>query len=71
MTVACLYDLLKMWDILNGAQFQMLAIGFVVSFVVAIFSIVWLLKFLNKSTLAGFAYYRFLIALLSAWYFYY
>jgi undecaprenyl-diphosphatase len=71
MAVACLYDLLKMWDILNAAQVQMLAIGFAVSFVVAIFSIVWLLKFLNKSTLAGFAYYRFLIALLSAWYFYY
>lgn len=71
MTVACLYDLIKMWDILNVAQFQMLAIGFIVSFIVAMLSISWLLKFLNKSTLASFAYYRFVLALLSVWYFYY
>lgn len=71
MVVACLYDVVKMWDILNIAQFQMLVIGFTVAFVVAMLSIVWLLRFLNKSTLAFFAYYRFVLALLSAWYFYY
>jgi undecaprenyl-diphosphatase len=71
MAVACLYDVVKMWSILTIAQFQMLAIGFIVAFVVAMISIAWLLRFLNKSTLAVFAYYRFALALLSAKYFYY
>ena len=48
----------------------MFAIGFVTAFVVAYASIVWFLKFLNKSSLASFAYYRFVVAVIAAWYFY-
>jgi len=70
MTVACLYDLLKVWDKLNMADIQMFAIGFFVSFLVAYISVVWFIKFLNKSTLASFAYYRFILAFVSYYYFF-
>ncbi len=69
MFVACVYDLLKIFGSLNIADVQMLTIGFVVSFFVAYVSIIWFLKFLNKSSLASFAYYRFILAILSYWYF--
>lgn len=69
MLVACLYDLLKVWEKLNIADLYMFAIGFFVAFIVAYFSVVWFIRFLNKSTLAAFAYYRFLIAALSYYYF--
>lgn len=70
MAVACVYDLLKVWDKLNMADIQMFAIGFGVSFVVAYFSVVWFIRFLNKSTLASFAYYRFVLAFASYYYFF-
>ncbi len=70
MFVACIYDLLKVWDKLNIADIQMFAIGFWVAFVVAYFSIVWFINFLNKSSLASFAYYRFLLAIASYYYFF-
>ena len=43
----------------------MIAIGFVTAFVVAYISVLWFLKFLNKSTLASFAYYRFVVAVVA------
>ncbi len=70
MAVACIYDLLKVWDKLNIADIQMFSIGFAVAFVVAYISIVWFIKFLNKSTLASFAYYRFIVAAISYYYFF-
>lgn len=70
MFVACIYDLLKVLDKLNIADLEMMAIGFLVAFVVAYISIVWFLRFLNKSTLASFAYYRFVVAALSYYYFF-
>jgi undecaprenyl-diphosphatase len=70
MLVACLYDLLKIWHTLSMADLSMFATGFVVAFVVAYLSIVWFLGFLNKSTLASFAYYRFVVAGLSYYYFF-
>ena len=70
MAVACLYDLLKVIQFMSIADLQMLAIGFVVSFAVAYISIVWFLKFLNNSTLASFAYYRFVLAIVSYYYFF-
>lgn len=69
MFVACVYDLLKIIGSLNIADVQMLTIGFVVSFAVAYFSIIWFLRFLNRSSLASFAYYRFILAIVSYWYF--
>lgn len=70
MLVACLYDLLKVAAKLSVADFQMFAIGFVVAFVVAYISIVWFLRFLNSKTLASFAYYRFIVAAFSYYYFF-
>jgi undecaprenyl-diphosphatase len=70
MLVACVYDLLKIWSKLDRGDLTMIAIGFVVAFVVAYISIVWFMRFLNKSTLASFAYYRFVLAAVSYWYFF-
>lgn len=70
MAVACLYDLLKLWSKLDAVDLQMFAIGFGTAFLVAYLSIVWFLKFLNKSTLASFAYYRFILAAISYYYFF-
>lgn len=70
MLAACLYDLLKVWNKLSIGDVQMFAIGSVVAFVVAYISIVWFLRFLNSSSLASFAYYRFVLAALSYYYFF-
>lgn len=70
MFVACIYDLLKNIHNLNSGDLQLLAIGFVVSFVVAYISVLWFLKFLHKSSLTAFAYYRIVLALITLWYFY-
>ncbi|MDY3974604.1 undecaprenyl-diphosphate phosphatase [uncultured Veillonella sp.] len=70
MLIACIYDLLKIIDQLVLSDFIMFAIGFVTAFVVAYASIVWFLKFLNKSSLAGFAYYRFVVAFVAFVYFF-
>ena len=70
MTMACFYDLAKSWSRLSAADFQMIIIGFVVSFIVAYLSVIWFLRFLSKSTLASFAYYRIILALFSYFYFF-
>lgn len=70
MFVACIYDLLKNLSRLTPADLQVLAIGFVVSFVVAYWSVLWFLKFLHKYDLTSFAWYRIALAAFSYWYFY-
>lgn len=70
MFLACFYDLLKVADHLSMGDFGLLAVGFVTAFIVAYISILWFLKFLGKSTLTGFAIYRFLVAAVAAVYFY-
>lgn len=65
MIVACFYDLLKSLSMLGSGDLAMIAIGFVTAFIVAYISVLWFLKFLNKSTLASFAYYRFVVAFVS------
>lgn len=69
MLIACLYDFLKIAGDLDLSDLVMFAIGFVTAFVVAYISILWFLRFLNKSSLTSFAYYRFGFAFLSALYF--
>lgn len=71
MIIACFYDLLKSINDLNGNDLTMIAIGFVVAFVVAYISVLWFLRFLNKSTLTSFACYRFLVAIVSFGYFFF
>ena len=70
MLCACLYELLKSYALLNTGDFQVLAIGFVTAFIVAYFSIIWFIKFLNKSSLTGFAVYRIFLAIFTVLYFY-
>lgn len=70
MLIACLYDFLKIAGKLQMADFLMFGIGFVTAFVVAYFSIIWFLRFMNNSSLASFAYYRFVVALVAAIYFF-
>jgi undecaprenyl-diphosphatase len=70
MTMACVFDLAKSWARLTSTDFQMIVVGFIVSFVVAYFSVIWFLRFLNKSTLASFAYYRLVLAAFSYYYFF-
>lgn len=69
MFLACLYDLLKVAGELSINDFGILGTGFMVSFIVAYLSILWFLKFLERSTLAGFAFYRFFIAAFACLYF--
>ncbi len=70
MGVACLYDFLKIWKLLSISDLKFFAAGFAVAFVVAYFSIIWLIRFLNKSSLASFAIYRFILAGVSYYYFF-
>ena len=70
MIIACFYDLLKSWSVLDSGDLIMIAIGFVTAFIVAYISVLWFLKFLNKSTLTSFACYRFLVAVVSFVYFF-
>jgi len=69
MFLACFYDLLKVAGQLTLSDAGILAVGFFTAFVVAYFSILWFLKFLNKSTLTSFAIYRFFVALVATIYF--
>ena len=69
MFVACTYDLLKIWRYLHWSDFGIFALGFVTAAVVAYASVLWFLKFLNNSSLASFAYYRFALAVATCLYF--
>ncbi len=69
MFVACIYDLLKNIHNLGTGGMEILAIGFVVAFITAYFSVLWFLKFLNKYSLTAFAYYRIVLAAAALIYF--
>ncbi len=67
MFAATLYSLKKHYHDLNVAQFNLLAIGFVVSFVTAWIAVKLFISFLSKHTLVAFAIYRILAAAAVAW----
>lgn len=69
MLIACLYDFIKVYSILSTADIVMFAVGFVVAFIVGLFSIFAFLKFVKKFTLVPFAFYRFGIAIIALVYF--
>ncbi len=70
MLAATALDLLKSYDSFASADFLNLGIGFVTAFVVALFSIKWLLKYIQHHSFTAFGVYRILIALIfwMAWY---
>ncbi len=64
MVLAVAYDLLKSASTLTAYDAQLIAIGFGVSFFVALFAIKWFLKLLTTIRLTPFGIYRVLLAVL-------
>ncbi|HEX9442559.1 MAG TPA: undecaprenyl-diphosphate phosphatase [Candidatus Binatia bacterium] len=62
MAAATGYELLKIKDAMSGAEIAQLAVGFVTAFVVALLTIRWFLRLLNRWSLAPFAWYRIVVA---------
>ena len=70
MVAACLFELLKNLAALSAGDLVVLAIGFVTAFIVGYLSIVWFMKFLQRSTLTAFGVYRIILAIFTVCYFY-
>ena len=64
MAVATGYDLLKSAGSFSVSDFHILAIGFIISFLVAWLSIKWLLYFIKNHTFIWFGVYRIVAALI-------
>ena len=58
---ATLYDFYKNRDALTSDGLEFIAIGFVVSFVVALVVVKWLLRYISKHNFGAFAVYRIVI----------
>jgi len=58
MIIAVSYELLKTASTLSITDIQTIGVGFIVSFIVGYASIVWLLKFLKRTSLTPFIVYR-------------
>lgn len=67
MAAATALDLYKNAGGFTASQFWMLLVGFVISFVVAVFSIKFLLAFVKKYSFIGFGVYRIILALSFWW----
>jgi undecaprenyl-diphosphatase len=68
MIVATLHKLVKIHHSLTPDRFQMLAIGFVVSFICALLAVKFFIHFLTRHTLAPFGWYRLVVAGLVVWF---
>ncbi len=68
MVAASGYEMLKGYKYFSADDFGFFAVGFIVSFIVALLAVVTFLKLLQKWTLTHFAYYRFILAALF-WFF--
>ena len=64
MAAATALDLLKSASSFSSADFEILAVGFVVSFVVALVIIKWLLYYIKNHTFLSFGVYRIAVAFL-------
>jgi undecaprenyl-diphosphatase len=62
MCAASGYELLKSYDTMTADDIGFLAVGFIVSFVVALAAVVTFIKLVGKLKLTYFAYYRFILA---------
>jgi undecaprenyl-diphosphatase len=67
MFAATLYDLYKSYKFFSASNFEMLAIGFVVSFIFAWLAVKFFIHFLSRHTLVPFAWYRLILAGLVVW----
>ncbi len=68
MIAASGYDLLKSYQYLSINDFGFFAVGFIVSFAIALLAVITFLKLLQRLKLSSFAYYRFIVAALF-WFF--
>lgn len=68
MVAASGLDLVKSMNFLSASDLPFFAVGFVISFIVALLAIVSFLKLINKIKLIPFAYYRFIVAIIFAIY---
>lgn len=64
MAAATALDVLKSYKNFSGADFSILGIGLITSFLVAMLSIKFLLNFINKHDFTAFGVYRILIAVM-------
>jgi len=64
MFAAASYDLYKSGFAFQEGDWMALAVGFVVSFVVALFSVKWLIKYVENHSFSVFGWYRIVIGLL-------
>ncbi|MFK7695972.1 undecaprenyl-diphosphate phosphatase [Paenibacillus sp. HJGM_3] len=62
MCAASGYELLKNYDQFTSSDIGFFAIGFIVSFIVALLAVVTFIKLVGKLKLTYFAYYRFVLA---------
>ncbi len=62
MAVASGYDLFKSGANFSGNQFYLLAVGFIVSFLVAILAIKWFINYIKNHSFISFGVYRIVIA---------
>ena len=64
MIAASSYSLIKYHEVLNLSQFFVLAVGFIVSFIVALGVIKFLLNFVQKNNFKIFGYYRIILGII-------
>ncbi|OGX68154.1 MAG: hypothetical protein A2189_05780 [Paenibacillus sp. RIFOXYA1_FULL_44_5] len=64
MIAATGYELLKTYKELTSSDFVFFAVGFIISFIVALLAVVTFIKLVQKLKLTYFAYYRFILAIL-------
>ncbi|MNN77093.1 Undecaprenyl-diphosphatase [compost metagenome] len=62
MTAACGYELLKSYSQMTMDDALFFAVGFVVSFVVALLAVATFIKLVGRLKLTVFSYYRFVLA---------
>lgn len=64
MVAATGYSLVKGFSSMNALEWQALGIGFIVSFIVALFAVDKFLEYLKKRPLKNFAYYRIVVGII-------
>ena len=68
MIAATIYEFYKNYAIFHVAQLQILAVGFVVSFIFAWLAVKFFIHFLSRHTLAPFGWYRLALAAVVVWF---
>ena len=60
---ATLYDLYKNRNNLTSDGLEFIAVGFIVSFIVALIVVKWLLRYISNHDFSAFAYYRIVVGI--------